>query len=420
MNQSKQTCTCNEDGYSPDCPNAFVQGGRILHTLDPDTQLKPRKYEKVQTEVKRNESGEVIREAKLVEAVNEYKQLEQSNMKLLENLERLKRITASYHEDEENSLHDEIYGALDLESIRSGPLDLKAESIPTRARRRMGQVELCNDQDLEYERRDILKKFEPLTINGETLTSYSVGGFPIDMAKAAQKVQEIAPLPPARLPIIFSDDDMNFHHHFFQGLEIIIGRKTLLSIIEQSTFHATSDRLFIDLVEKMVNSPYERKDTEIGLFAKKVLKATFEMPEMHRSDTPVKTVIVASNLYGFQYIEPGMECKESDLRMWLHICYNHYRNMWFNTFKSSGVPQFAIEGVQSRYETDSKPISKRDSPKGNDTERSVARMRGDVSPTERSGHRSSHTRQRSSKSSPDRDPKGRSDSALTRIMTGRF
>jgi hypothetical protein len=53
----------------------------------------------------------------------------------------------------------------------------------------------------------------------------------VDLSKAAQKASEITPLPPARLPIIFTDAEMNFHHHFFQGLEILFGRGNLNTFV---------------------------------------------------------------------------------------------------------------------------------------------------------------------------------------------
>jgi hypothetical protein len=41
--------------------------------------------------------------------------------------------------------------------------------------------------------------------------------------------------------------------------------------------------------------------------------------------------------------------------MWLANCYNYYRIIWFDTFKSSGVPNFAVEGVVVNT---SKPVLK--------------------------------------------------------------
>jgi hypothetical protein len=74
----------------------------------------------------------------------------------------------------------------------------------------------------------------------------------------------------------------------------------------------------------------------------------------HNKDS--KSLIVAANLWGLQYIEPGLEMKEADLKMWLSVNYNHYKTLWFNTFKSAGIPSFALGGVQTRYEGPAKAI----------------------------------------------------------------
>jgi hypothetical protein len=95
---------------------------------------------------------------------------------------------------------------------------------------------------------------------------------------------------------------------------------------------------------------YERKDSSLTVFTKAVLMTTFESDSNARSEDTDRGLIVASNIWGFQYVEDRMECKEVDLKMWLSINYQHFRTLHFNTYKDSGMPAFAMEGVQTRYE----------------------------------------------------------------------
>jgi len=105
------------------------------------------------------------------------------------------------------------------------------------------------------------------------------------------------------------------------------------------------------LIEKVISIGYESKDTGLTVFTKSVLSSTFNLDKGAGSLPEEKRLIVAANLWGFQYIEDGMECREADLRMWLSICYDKFRTVFFNTFKDSGMPAFAMEGVQGRYES---------------------------------------------------------------------
>jgi hypothetical protein len=210
------------------------------------------------------------------------------------------------------------------------------------------------DSDMMKGNRTTLKKFEALKIGDQSLTEMSIGGYQIDLTKAAQKAKEIAPLPPAKLPIIFKDGDMNFYHHFFQGLEMLIGRSTLVDLVNTNVYFNEGENLLYGLIEGMIKSGYERTDSDLTLFTKNVLTSTFSIDESLDNSLNGKHLIVDANLWGLQYIESGMQCKEADLKMWLSICYSYYRGLWFNTFKSAGIPSFALEGVQSRYEEKSK------------------------------------------------------------------
>jgi len=227
------------------------------------------------------------------------------------------------------------------------PEGLSKRPVPSRIN---GRTEMMNSDDLIESRRDILRKFEALNISGRSLTDISIGGYTVDLTKAAQKASAVAPLPPAKLPKIYIDSDMNFLHHFFQGLERLVGREKILSIVNQDRYYTTEDLVLLPLIESIIKIGYERKDTNLTVFTKSVLSSTFECDEKAGSDQEERGLLVAANLWGFQYIECGMELKEADLRMWLSISYSHFRTLYFNTFKDSGVPAFALEGVQTRYE----------------------------------------------------------------------
>jgi hypothetical protein len=160
----------------------------------------------------------------------------------------------------------------------------------------------------------------------------------------------VVPLPPAKLPKIFIDPEMNFSHHFFQGLERLIGREQVLEIVVKKRYYTDETPVLLPLIEGIIKVGYERKDTNLTVFTKSVLASTFDIDERTTSESEHRGLLVGANLWGFQYIEAGMECKEADLRMWLRVCYNKFENIFFNTFKDSGMPDFAMEGVQARYE----------------------------------------------------------------------
>jgi hypothetical protein len=143
---------------------------------------------------------------------------------------------------------------------------------------------------------------------------------------------------------------MNFLHHFFQGLERLIGRDVLLTITEKSKFSTGGDLILLPLIEHMMKVGFERKDNNLTVFVKSVLTSTFEMDERNEPNDPERGLLVAANLWGFRYIECGIEMKEADLQMWLKTNYENFKVLHFDTFKDSGVPAFVTEGVQIRYE----------------------------------------------------------------------
>jgi hypothetical protein len=234
-----------------------------------------------------------------------------------------------------------------------------------------------------------LDRFKALTLNGMTLTEATIGGYRLDIASLSKKAAAVLPLPPIALPLIFLDTDLNFSHHFFQGLEIIAGRQFIVNLAEVRKYHGDDEIIFGPLIKDLVQSGYMEGDADLVVFVKRVISTTFEILREDSRPGESDVFLVASNFYGFNYIESGMQCREQDLKMWLQSAYSQYRNLWFNAFKSSGVPDFALDGVQDRYATASK------------SENSALRRRQAViewpaeEPTEK--HRSSGRRSRSSK-----------------------
>lgn len=218
---------------------------------------------------------------------------------------------------------------------------------------------LMTEDDLTTENRNSLRRFESLQVGGRTLTEMTIGGYAIDLSEAAEKAKGIAPMPPSKLPIIFKDDELNFYHHFFQGFVKLFGRERFHQIV---TYHKREieDRFPIgDFIEDLICDGYQVDDTEVSLFLKKVLISTFTV-QMHKQKPASGACLIATaNLWGFQYIEPGLSCDEEELKAWLYICYGHYKTLWFNTFKLVGVPDFATgmtAGQLSRKYKNERPM----------------------------------------------------------------
>jgi len=336
MNSITEICTCPDDGYTPHCPYAFFQGGQMLHEVKGDGRLKTR-YEVIKPDEKTEVSPDLDNSPDGFEDV------------------KGQRVGFCEMEQEEKVKPRVFHRGFDIND--QGPLyrdlERKFANIPRRVTtndERMGQSNLVDAEDMLADNRDILPKYAPLRVGSNSLTEMSIGGFVVDLGKAAQKASEVVPLPPAKLPKIFIDPEMNFSHHFFQGLERLIGRTQVLEIVQKKRYYTDEDLVLLPLIEGIIKVGYEKKDTNLTVFTKSVLSSTFEIDERNIADSPHRGLLVAANLWGFQYIEAGMECKEADLRMWLRICYNKFENIFFNTFKDSGMPDFAMEGVQARYE----------------------------------------------------------------------
>jgi hypothetical protein len=329
MNHQVHICKCTDEGYAPDCPSVFSQGGRLLHEISSEQKLKPRVYQSPfpgNGDTKEEESGSHAPGVGMQRAI--------------QYTEPVLPPAATY----------DPYSDI----LRQFPEKLSINAPPKRS---FTSPEMITSDMLTESNREVLRKYEPLSVKGKTLTEIAIGGFEIDLTKAAEKVRDIIPLPPAKLPKIFLDSELNFNHHFFQGLERLIGRGKLLSIVSESRHFSTQDNLLLNLIEGILKTGFERTDSNITVFTKTVLNSTFEVNEKLNNAEETRGLLVATNIWGFQYLECGQEFKEADLRMWLSICYSHFRNIHFNTFKDSGVPAFVMEGVQSRYEeTESQEI----------------------------------------------------------------
>lgn len=324
-----QACTCTTDGYSPECPNTFMQGGRRLHTIENETQLKPRQF--------LGSTGTIVP----VEAIRG---------------------------PSENSASSEHRGYSSSEDLitdfqqRIGYPNTETAVMPGHGATRLRGVERAADSSVSSEGLKLrsggqLDKFKSLVIGGESLTSATIGGYHFDVAKMKEKVEEILPLPPVPLPLIFVDNDLNFLHLFFQGLEMMGGREFITLISEVGTYSGRDTTKICPLIERLCGEGYKEEDDDLVVFVKRVMSSTFEKMATPTSGKNPKTFLVVSNFYGFQYIECGMCCREQDLKMWLHSAYNQYRNSWFNVMKSTGLPSFAMQGVQDRYDSEVKKKS---------------------------------------------------------------
>jgi hypothetical protein len=356
MNSELRTCNCSNEGFALDCPQVFFQDGKPLHVLKPDEQPKPRLYCRPNETASHlgnqndpyasNTNGDDLYVPPLLADGNRH----QKALKELRS-EMQKQVLGA--DDSSSSSVDDYFIEREHKTVqRNFSNYVQQQTSPARH----GRGQLVDDSMMMEQNREFLRKFEALKIGNESLTGMTIGGYAVDLSKAAQKAKEVAPLPPSKLPKIFKEDDMNFYHHFIQGMEILMGTEVLDEIVETTHFFKKTELLLFPLIEGMILAGYQRTDNEITIFTKKVLTSTFELDAANEHNKDSKSLIVAANLWGLQYIEPGLEMKEADLKMWLSVNYNHYKTLWFNTFKSAGIPSFALGGVQTRYEGPAKAI----------------------------------------------------------------
>jgi len=213
--------------------------------------------------------------------------------------------------------------------------------------------DLVEDSSFLAVNRMPLNKFEALTIGGRKVTTATIGGFEIDLRKVAEKANEIAPLPASKLPVIFVDQDLNFYHHFFKGIVDVMTQEDLNDVVSSDS-EVGAEPFVMKVVEKLLMQGYKRSDPESVLLVKKILQSTFEMSRNRTGFEELdQSIEVVTNIWGFQYIEPGMNCREGDLRMWLTMCWNHYKTIWFNSFKMTGIPAFATSPRSRRSSSNS-------------------------------------------------------------------
>lgn len=328
-NTEQQGCTCTQDGYSPDCPQVFSQGGELLHTLRDENRLKPRTYYGLGKE------GETIR-LPLPSTLPDHGPINTDHNQGEITKERGNPIDPTRLEKSDPFKYQQVESDIErsLEEMCSQP----------------GEQSFVTSHGLKCDQRGSLERFRPLTLGGISLTEAKIGGYQLNLEKTAEKAQEVVPLPPSFLPRIFRDPDLNFNHHFFQGVEKLAGRSFITRIVKAGTYSEKDKGKILPILKELISSGYKDSDTELTVFVKNVLSSTFETQPSRPHESHLDCFTVSANLWGFQYIEQGMQCRESDLKMWLHMAHTNYRMTWFNTFKSSGIPHFAVEGVQERYE----------------------------------------------------------------------
>lgn len=330
-NKNLYKCICSTEGYAPDCPQTFMQNGKMMHTLDGETQLKPRTYE-----------GAVERYSEINVAPPKYDEGSQT-------ADTSSLNPFQYLENQGPSPPESVDG----DTIAPLRVSNRSNSMPMHgARGSSTETRFFTEQDMQFGGKLHLDRFRPLTFGDKTITDASIGGYKIDLNRTAEKASVFVALPPAVLPIVFSDKELNFNHHFFQGMEILVGRKTLDAMTASRKYSETDKGKILPLVKNLITEGLKGTDTELTIFVKRVLTATFDTVPASAVKDGMDSLIVAANIHGFQYIEQGMQCRDPELKMWLHMEHLRFRMSWFNAFKSSGIPSFALDGVQDRYESD--------------------------------------------------------------------
>jgi len=334
VNAAAPACTCTDGKFAANWREGFYQGGKILHALGNSGAV----------EISSIRSA--IPERSLVPGP-----LNTGSLISIEAESKLKGRNWG------TALDTRSDGSDDPDDWAVLPGVGRSKTFPSEKMSRVVDAESFIEKN-----RVNLRKYEALDVNGVSLTSLSIGGYEVDMGKAAQKASLVAPLPRAKLPLIFIDHDMNFLHHFFQGLDRLIGRDVVLEIVQRTKFYNTGELILLPLIEKMMASGWEKTDDNLTVFVKATIIATFEPDPRYEPNDPHRGLVVAANLYGFKYIECGVELKEAGLQMWLTRNYSRYEDLYFDTFKDSGVPAFAMDGIQIRYEKPMNSGSKEDSP----------------------------------------------------------
>lgn len=228
------------------------------------------------------------------------------------------------------------------------PLFSEVTSSQTRRKkvkdtRALAKQRMASDDSFMLNSRAPQKRFSALSIGGTMLTEYAIGGYEIDLGEVADAAREVVPLPPSQLPVIFADQELNFYHHFFRALRDTLGDELMQFLLSKDCSDLGDDTPLSDMVEDLVEAGYEKSDDEFQILLKKIISTTFSLEGQRGRKIRSGPIRVRANLWGFQYIEAGMRCDESDLEMWMGMSYMYYRTSWFNTFKLTGIPDFAVE-----------------------------------------------------------------------------
>lgn len=331
-------CICRAGGYNRSCPYVFETDGKMFHTLDGINS-------------------------------NSLPSIYKGNPSQIDGKLGFKRNVQSIGGDSEDSWErefsdDEISSFVSSMSITKksspDPLSIGKSMNDFDPRKSVNQnlkdncmkiqnlyPETKNDPafDLTKDKRNTLQKFGSLSMGGKTINDFTINGFTIDVPDVAEKLQELAPLPPSNLPKIFCDDDLNFYHHFYNGLSKLLGKEYISKICNEKVHLDSGETSLCEEIMAFMQGGFSRDDDEITLFVKKVLRSTFRLCESGGPRNTQNGLTVQANLWGFRYIEPRMQLKDAEVCMWISMCYHHYRTLWFDTFKSSGIPGFALEGV---------------------------------------------------------------------------
>jgi len=307
-----------------------MQNGTLMHTLNGENKLKPRYYEDP------GNAGSGL--SKL--SVEGLDLRSNQNMKV----EGRGESANAFDHLEDNSLSDDEI--VTIQRRYTTPAELTRKIYEPQHGKNWE-----TDTDMQKGNRLGLPNFNSLQYQGTTMNEATIGGFRLDLQIAQKRVMEFVPLPPVYLPIIFIDKDLNFSHHFFQGMDVLLGKKYMEKIVSQEKYSDTDSKRILPSLKALIMAGAKTNDTELTMFVKRVLSGTFDTLPEAAVDSSQDELIVAVNLWGFQYLEPSMRCRDGDLRMWLHMSFLQYQVSWFNAFKSSGVPKFALDGVQDRYES---------------------------------------------------------------------
>lgn len=194
-----------------------------------------------------------------------------------------------------------------------------------------------------------LKRFAPMIVDGHRFTGLAIGGYKLDPDAALKKAQTALQRQPIALPKIFSDDDLTVYHHFGRGLEAILGSGTIREITSAPLVHGDPQRKLITALADMVSDEIEAGEVEHIKFARQAMQSMFERTTGPASKGSPPALLVIMNLYGFPYIEPGMILDDANARHFLQALYASYKLLWFGLMKDTGLPYFALEGVQDRY-----------------------------------------------------------------------